>query len=512
MIIIYHQYNNVITVKKDGETIPFESHNIAKTLLVFAEKFPAEWLIWCHIDLKEYLNTASFETIFHHNKIMSSFNTNKFKDYLPESIGYVEESVFLKINRKVAYPTWLMSSDAGGIHASALSQFINKIKADRNFNYFLNSVSKIGSPKGLLCYSEPKLILDNSVNIPFQQAGIFNLFKFVKQHYRARWVFILFFNFLLFEKRVTFIPFLYSLSFKNRKKRNIDLSGILVQSKLKLIDTKTIDVIIPTIGRKKYLYDVLKDLAKQTHLPKNVIIVEQNPVEGSVSELEYLSNETWPFIVKHTFTRQSGACNARNVALNQVTSEWVFLNDDDNRFESNLLDDIFYKIEQYGIFAATTSYIQKDEKLVFKTIHQSGIFGSGNSFVKSSCLKNVSFSMALEFGYGEDSDFGLQLRHEGVDIIYFPEPAITHLKAPFGGFRIKPKFEWDNEINQPKPSPTIMHVKQKYLTHKQIKGYKFILFFKIMKKQPVFKWNSIYNSLSKKWNVSLKWSKKLENL
>lgn len=512
MIIIYHQNNRLISVTKDGIEIPFENPNISKALLIFAKKFPSEWLIWCHIELKEYLNTGSFEKIFHHNKIMASFTVNKLKDYIPESIGYIEESVFLKVNRKVSYPTWLMSSDTGGIHASVLLKFINKIKVNQNFNYFLNSVAKNGYLKGLLCYSEPKLITDNEVTILVQQASLFDLFKFVKEHYRARWTFILFLNFLFFEKRLTLIPLLFSLRFKSLKKIGIDLSGILVQSKMKVIDEKTIDVIIPTIGRKKYLYDVLKDLAKQTHLPQNVIIVEQNPIEGSFSELDYLWKEEWPFIIKHTFIHQAGACNARNLALSQVTSEWVFLNDDDNRFDSNLLNDIFCKIEQYGTFAATTSYIQKNEKLAFKTIHQSGIFGSGNSFVKSSCLKNVSFSMALEFGYGEDSDFGLQLRHEGFDIIYFPEPAIIHLKAPFGGFRIKPKFEWDSEINQPKPSPTIMYVKQKYLTQKQIQGYKFILFFKIMKKQSFFKWNTIYNSLNEKWNVSIKWSKKLENL
>lgn len=63
MIIIYHQYNIVISVIKDGLEIPFENHDIAKTLYVFSKNFPAEWLIWCHIELKEYLNTASFETI-----------------------------------------------------------------------------------------------------------------------------------------------------------------------------------------------------------------------------------------------------------------------------------------------------------------------------------------------------------------------------------------------------------------------------------------------------------------
>jgi hypothetical protein len=47
------------------------------------------------------------------------------------------------------------------------------------------------------------------------------------------------------------------------------------------------------IGRKKYLYDVLKDLAKQIITTK-VIIVEQNPVENSASNLDYLMTESWP--------------------------------------------------------------------------------------------------------------------------------------------------------------------------------------------------------------------------
>ena len=36
------------------------------------------------------------------------------------------------------------------------------------------------------------------------------------------------------------------------------------------------EVIIPTTGRAIYLKDVLNDLAAQTMVPKNVIIVEQN--------------------------------------------------------------------------------------------------------------------------------------------------------------------------------------------------------------------------------------------
>jgi hypothetical protein len=52
---------------------------------------------------------------------------------------------------------------------------------------------------------------------------------------------------------------------------------------------------------------MLKDLAKQTHT--KVIIVEQNPVENSASNLDYLMTESWPFNILLI----AGACNARNL-------------------------------------------------------------------------------------------------------------------------------------------------------------------------------------------------------
>ncbi|MCV2484026.1 glycosyltransferase family 2 protein [Flavobacterium sp. SH_e] len=509
MVVVCHQNNKVVKVCKDGEAISFEtSLNIASTLMTLAKKFPTDRIIWSHITIESNINWEALDAIFHHDRIMASFNKD-VEEYFSNGIGYIDESAFLNVNKKVSYPTWLTSSAVGGISSKALLQFENKIKLGNDFDYFLHSLAKIASIKGLFCYSEPRLVIDKTISIPIKKANIYTLFQFAKQHYRTRWVFILFLNFLIFEKRFPIVPLLFSLRFKKRNKINIDWSEIPVLSKLKIVESKTIDVIIPTIGRKTYLYDVLKDLSQQTHLPTNVIIVEQNPIPESISELDYLTKEEWPFIVKHIFTHQSGACNARNLAMNQISSEWVFFSDDDIRCDKNLIKDIFSKIRQYGISVVTTSCLQKHEKLVYKDIHQTGIFGSGYSFVKSSCLVNVSFSMALEFGYGEDFDFGMQLRQQGFDVIYFPDPAILHLKAPFGGFRIKPHFPWTDEKYQPKPSPTIMYTKQKYLNQKQINGYKLRLFIKSVRKESLFKWADFYVSFKRGWNLSVDWSKKL---
>ncbi|MDI1305634.1 MAG: glycosyltransferase [bacterium] len=510
MLVVYHQNNRITKViSATNESIVVNvNESIAAGLMALAHQFPKAKIIWCNQLLENSLNLDGINMLFHHDKMMLSY-TATATGFLGNRIGFVEESPFIKVNKKGTYPTWLMSSEVGVIHASALNLIGSEIKTDTNFDYFLNSVAKVGMILGLLCYSEPQLLLNDSQDITHQEANLFVLFRFVKQHYKKRWIVLLFLNLFVFEKRFPIFPFLYSLFFKNRKKTALSLDSIPVQSTLAVVDKKTIDVIIPTIGRKQYLYAVLQDLAQQTHLPVNVIIVEQNSQQDCVSELDFLTNETWPFIIKHTFTHQAGACNARNLALNQVESEWVFFADDDIRFDIDFFKNVFYKICQFGAKVITTSCLQQNEPQRYSITNQSGIFGSGNSFVKVSCLAAVSFDMALELGYGEDIDFGMQLRNKGFDVIYFPEIRILHLKAPLGGFRIKVKQLWDNDNVQPKPSPTIMYVFLKHYTQQQLLCYKLVSFFKLLKKESIFNGFTFFKEYQKKWEQSLYWANKI---
>lgn len=509
MIVIYHQNNRVVEVLAEGKNIDFSNKSIAENLFSIAKEYPDHLIIWCRLDLKQYLNYSNLQDIFHHDKIMASYtlSTNFF---LPETIGYVDESPFLNVKKDVSYPTWQMSGDVGGISALVLNALYKEVQKDSNFDYFLNSLAKLAMPCGLLCYSEPLLIKDVPDIAQNYKENIFLIFRFVKQHYRARWVFLLFLNIFLYERRFPILSLIISLVFRRRNLENDLLDKILVQSVKKVVDKKTIDVIIPTIGRKEYLYDVLKDLSQQTHLPENVIIVEQNPDLTSKSELDYLKHEDWPFIIKHTFTNQAGACNARNLALSAVQSEWVFLNDDDNRFEKDLIEKTFKNIESYGCLSVLTFYPVKGQKIVENKICQAAIFGSGNSFIKSIALEKVRFNKSLEFGYGEDTEFGVQLRKIGFDIIYFPNLVINHLKAPMGGFRIIPSLIWKDEKIQPKPSPTIMLYKILHLTKRQINGYKTVLFFKYYRVQTIKNPIKYFLKFNKQWDSSIFWANQIK--
>jgi hypothetical protein len=118
--------------------------------------------------------------------------------------------------------------------------------------------------------------------------------------------------------------------------------------------------------------------------------------------------------------------------------------------------------------------------------------------------------MGYEFGYGEDGDFGMQLRNKGHDILYFPKPEILHLKAPIGGFRAKLQLQWENESIQPKPSPTILLNLTSNVTEQQFLGYKTILFLKNYNHQKVKNPIRYCIAMNKQWKVSEHWANKLK--
>lgn len=510
MIFIYHNNTKVIAVEtEDKKSIVFDATlTIPKVLAVLAKEFSSEKLVWCQTNYKYNLNKQELNTLFHHNKLVLSYRPDE-SNYFGDVLGYVDASLFVKVNKKITFSTWQMSSAVGIIHASVLNEIKDSIPFEQDFDYYLSSLAKLCMPLGLLCYSEPKLFKERAIQYNENNATLAIVFKFVKQHYKTRWVFLLLFNRFLYERKFSFFPFLVTFFYRKRNNSKINLDEIYVESSRDVIKKKTIDVIIPTIGRKNYLYDVLCDLKKQTHLPETVIIAEQNPNTGSESELDYLQSEEWPFKVKHIFTHQAGACNARNLALAEIKSEWIFFADDDIRFESNLIQKSLEELNKFGVKAVSLRCFQKGEKQSFTTIFQWGSFGSGCSLVSNDILKDCKFKMGYEFGFGEDGDFGMQLRNRGCDILYLPEPEILHLKAPMGGFRTKPILQWQNDSIQPKPSPTVMLYQINHNTKEQISGYKTILFFKYYKSQKIKNPFSYYINFQKQWKSSEFWANEL---
>jgi hypothetical protein len=508
MIILIHQKAQQVVKVMKGETeIKISDTLCTKAFWELAGKFPEEIIAWCEEKYYADLNLEQWSQIFHQDLIMASYAVENA--FLPDSIGYIDQLPFVNVNRKVLYATWQMSSDVGGIKGETLLKFKSQFEGNKDFDFLLNSIAKIGQQNGLFCYSARCLVSQPSDKKPESTATSSQLFSFVYCYYKTIWLSVLFWCYWKYENEFPLKAYLRAFLKEKCFLQKVDLSAIKIQS-TKISETSTsVDVIIPTMGRPEYLLQVLEDLSLQSLLPKKVIVVEQNPDVNSISELPELYSQTWPFEITHHFIHQTGACNSRNIALKEVDSNLVFFADDDIRFEPDLLEKVVTEMNRLGVSSINMNCKQKGEKTIFKKIKQWGSFGSGTSIVKSIFAKQCAFSSIYEHGYGEDADFGMQLRNAGCDIIYHPEIEILHLKAPMGGFREKPLLAWEQEQPLPKPSPTLMAFAFKYYTPQQIKGFKTSLFLKYYNKQSIKNPFVYFKSMRFRWKKSELWAGKL---
>jgi len=508
MIILIHQNAQQVVKVLKGETeLKISDTHCTKAFWELAEKYPEEIIAWCGEKYIADLNLNQWSQVFHQDLIMASYAVENA--FLPEGIGYIDQLPFVNVNRKVLYATWQMSSDVGGIKGETLLKFKSLFEGIKNFDYLLNSIAKIGQQNGLFCYSAPGLVSRTSEKKPETTATLSQLFSFVYSYYNTIWLSVLLWCHWKYENKFPLKAYLQAFLEEKYFLQKVDLSAIKIQSN-KIPETSNfIDVIIPTMGRPKYLMQVIEDLSMQSLLPKRVIVVEQNPDVNSISEITELQSKTWPFEITPHFIHQTGACNARNIALEEVDSDWIFFADDDIRFEPNLLEKVVQEINRLGVSSINMICKQKGEETIFKKIKQWGSFGSGTSVVKSAFAKQCAFSPIYEHGYGEDADFGMQLRQLGCDIIYHPEIEILHLKAPMGGFREKPVLAWEQEEPLPKPSPTLMAFALKYYSQQQIKGFKTSLFLKYYNKQEIKNPIRYIREMRKRWVKSEIWAEKV---
>jgi hypothetical protein len=508
MIILIHQNAQQVVKVLKGETeIKISETLCTKAFWELAEIYPDEIIAWCGEKYISDLDTEQWSQVFHQDLIMASYAVENV--FLPESIGYIDQLPFVNVNRKVLYATWQMSSDVGGIKGETLLKFRSHFEGINDFDYLLNSVAKIGQQNGLFCYSAPELVTQISDKKLKTIATSSQLFSFVYQYYNSIWLSVLFWCYWRYENKFLLKAFLKAFLKENCFLQKAELSVIKIQSNKISEISNSIDVIIPTMGRPKYLMQVIEDLSMQSLFPKKVIVVEQNPDVNSISELPELHSKTWPFEITHHFIHQTGACNARNIALEEVDSDWVFFADDDIRIEKDLLKRTIKEIKMLRITCINLNCMQEGQETIFTKIKQWGSFGSGTSIVKSKFAKACYFPLYYENGFGEDTDFGMQLRNIGCDIVYHPELKILHLKASVGGLRSKIQMPWEKDKILPKPSPTLMVFYKKYYTLEEIRGAKISLFLKFYKQQKVKNPVKYYKIMKLKWQLSKFWAKNL---
>ncbi len=506
LILIHQKAQKLIGLQQDDEDRKILNSDLCRTFWDLAEQHPEDLICWCEESFIDDLERTVLKEIFPNDLIMASYALHH--SYFPEQIGYIDQLPFINVNREVRYGTWRMSTDAGGIKGKVLIKFRKQFDKVKDFSFLINSIAKIGQYNGLFCFSDPRFFQGKLNNKYVLQpvANTSQLFAFVYMYYKTVRVWLLLFCFFRYERSLPLIPFLKSFFSMKSFLKEIDLSSISLNSPELPTKQNNVDVIIPTLRRREYLLQVLEDLKNQTLLPKKVIVVEQNSDPDSLTELPELKSNSWPFEIVHHFIHKTGACTARNIALEEVSAEWVFFADDDIRFESELLKSSLLELNRLGVDCLNLSTYQIGENKFFNKIKQWGSFGSGLSIVNSLFAREIKFLKVFEYGFGEDQDYGMQLRYAGCDIIYHPDLEILHLKAPRGGFRDTALPPWKQD--DPKPSPTIMLFAQKYFTKWQMRGFKTELFLRNYDIKKNINPLKYWKNMKLRWAASEDWAKK----
>ena len=179
-----------------------------------------------------------------------------------------------------------------------------------------------------------------------------------------------------------------------------------------------ISVVIPTFNRQQYLNETIKSLSNQTVKPFEVIIVDNGTEISSVNEINLNINffRTVPNI---------GVSQARNFGLSVAKGDYVAFLDDDDLYESNVIETVCQEIELFNpdiILLKMKSYetnfeVQsksmdlKSNNLLKKTILKKnpGIVGS-STIINRNLLLDSNFSPYDPFLLtGEDKAFVLDL-------------------------------------------------------------------------------------------------------
>jgi glycosyltransferase involved in cell wall biosynthesis len=293
---------------------------------------------------------------------------------------------------------------------------------------------------------------------------------------------------------------------KNKFKKSVQRQVLKPRELKLLIGKPTVSYIIPTMFRQDFTLQLLEDLACQTYMPTQVVVVDATPLSDRNENLYQTRNYPFELIVK--WQESKGSCRARNEAIDLCSGDYIVFGDDDIRVPPDFIENHIRFLQTNKSGACNGLDIRADhQKQNLEDLHNkltsmgdkrwvagcTQIFSNANSCVKKEYVAQlVGNDVNFDGGYGEDNDFGISLCKIGVTVLHNPFSVNLHLKPPTGGYRFwsfqanilgnkrkKQPWELDTPVKnvKPVPSPTVMYGIIKHFTPQQVIEYKKKHFF-----------------------------------
>lgn len=198
---------------------------------------------------------------------------------------------------------------------------------------------------------------------------------------------------------------------------------------------RSVSVILPTIDRYSFLVPLLGQLASQTVMPHEVLIVDQTPRPHRRDDLSSVVPGLPVSVIELDMPGQS---TARNLALQNSTGELVLFLDDDDEIEPDLIEKHLRRLGDGidaisgGVDDATAGPPPQG----FQHRRASDVFPAGNTIVRRAALDHSGlFDPTFDNGPRADHDIGTRLHLSGAVLVYDPSVMLFHHHAPRGGLR-----------------------------------------------------------------------------
>lgn len=209
-----------------------------------------------------------------------------------------------------------------------------------------------------------------------------------------------------------------------------------------------ISIIVPTIGRPKYLSICILSLAKQTVLPEEIIVVDNS--DKSVSnKIKILLKKIRPLLsgvnLKHIIEKSRGVSYARNAGIRKARCDlFAFIDDDciakrdwieqiikstaknkkaliQGKNMNGLPNNIYSCVEYYNSELFFQSGLYKS----FKRIYYPSALDTKNCVIRKSLFSKFPY-FDTRFEKFSDIDFGFRLLRRGIKIVFDKNLVVWH--------------------------------------------------------------------------------------
>ena len=188
-----------------------------------------------------------------------------------------------------------------------------------------------------------------------------------------------------------------------------------------------ISVILPCWNQAQYLSEAIESVLAQTVKPHEIIVVN----DGSPDETRYVARS---YDVRYIETTNRGLASARNTGIMNMTGDYFYPLDADDKMLPNCVETISKVIEGTGADIVAPSFrcfgVNNDEVILtpnptiedFKVANRIGYF---SAIKKEALLEVGGYSTRMIWGY-EDYHLWFNLLRAGKNLVTIPDILIMY--------------------------------------------------------------------------------------